>query len=320
MQSVMPFTASDGGPVSLMDRTMHPGSEGAAPASPLPSPPGYEIIGTLGRGGMGVVYLAKQVQLDRAVALKMILGGGHASDQARARFRAEARSVASLQHPNILAVYDFGEHAGNLFLAMEFCPGGTLAERLNQQPLEMEEAARLVSVLARALAHAHERGIIHRDVKPGNVLFSAAAVPKLTDFGLARRQEDGGPLTHEGAVLGTPAYMAPEQAQARKDIGPQADVYSLGAVLFHCLTGRPPFAGPSLMDIIVRLLHEAAPPPSRLRPEVPAVLDAICQRAMERDPSRRFTASALADTLDTYLSGDKVTGLPHSRRWWWPFG
>src|SRR5262249_40810664 len=154
-----------------------------------------------GRGGMGVVYLARQVQLDRHVALKMILGGGHASEQARARFRAEARAVASLQHPNILAVYDFGEFAGNLYLAMEFCPGGNLAERLGQQPLELEEAARLVSVLARALAHAHERGIIHRDVKPGNVLFSAAAVPKLTDFGLARRLEDGDPLTHSGIVL-----------------------------------------------------------------------------------------------------------------------
>ncbi len=321
-QSILPFTAADGGPVSVMEQTFdHPMS--APREEPAAhSPPGYEIIRTLGRGGMGVVYEARQTSLNRVVALKMILGGGHASPQSRARFRAEAQAVAALQHPNIMAIFDFGEFEGNAFLSMEYCTGGTLSESLRGKPMPPDDAARLVARLARALEHAHERGIIHRDVKPANVLFSGAGVPKLTDFGLARRMEEAEGITASGAVMGTPAYMAPEQATGdSKAAGPAADIYSLGALFYHALTGQPPYQGTTLHELMRKVLHEPPARPSKVRPAVPAALEAVCMGCMERDPTLRYpTAGAVADALEAYLIGDRASAPRRRGAWWWPFG
>jgi serine/threonine-protein kinase len=231
----------------------------------VPAPAGYAILGVLGRGGMGVVYQARQVSLKRLVALKMILAGPHAGPAELARFRTEAEAVARLQHPNIVQIHEVGQQAGAPFFSLEFVDGGSLAQKLRGQPLPGRQAAELVETLARAVHHAHQRGVVHRDLKPANVLLMADGTPKVTDFGLAKRLEGDAGQTQSGAVMGTPSYMAPEQAAGKgKEVGPPADVYALGAILYECLTGRPPFRGETLMATLQQVLTEEPVPPSRV--------------------------------------------------------
>jgi serine/threonine protein kinase/uncharacterized caspase-like protein len=323
-QSLVPLTCGDGGGAT--------GPQELTPAPPGPpvAVPGYEILGELGRGGMGVVYKARQVGLNRIVALKMVLSGAFASREVRERFRTEAEAVARLQHPHILQIFELGEHEGLPYFSMEFCQGGSLAGRRRHQHLDPPEAGRIVEAIARAAHHAHQQGIVHRDIKPANVLLTGDGLPKLTDFGLAKVVGDGGAgITGSGAVLGTPGYMAPEQAGGRSEaVGPPTDVYSLGAVLYECLTGRPPFSGESLARTLFKLLHEQAPPPSRFLPGLPRELDRICLRCLEKDPARRYgTAEALAEDLQRFLAGEPETTARARRsrssggwRSWWPFG
>ena len=299
-----------------------------------PSVPGYEVLGELGRGGMGVVYKARDPRLNRVVAVKMVLAGEHAGAAELRRFQAEAEAVARLQHPNIVAVYEVGEHEGRPFLVLEFVSGGSLAQQLAGMPMPSEQAAELIETLARAMHFAHQKGIIHRDLKPANILlavsdasqerpaeqrFSEASlngcVPKITDFGLAKRLEGNGGQTHSGAILGTPNYMAPEQAAGRtREVGPLADVYALGAILYDALTARPPFKGTSLLDTLEQVRTREPVPPSQLQPRVPRDLETICLKCLEKDPARRYaSALELADDLGRFRAGEPIHARPASR-------
>jgi eukaryotic-like serine/threonine-protein kinase len=289
--------------------------------SQSPAPAGYEILGELGRGGMGVVYKARQTKLNRLVALKMILAGGHASPAALARFRAEAEAVAALQHPNVVQVYDYGEHDGLPYLAMEFVPGGTLAARVHDRPLPAREAAALMAGIADGVQAAHTVGIVHRDLKPENVLLGKEG-PKVTDFGLAKKIDTADGLTATGAILGTPGYMAPEQAAgAGKTADVRTDVYGLGAILYRILTGRPPFQAATMTEILMQVMVEEPVPPARLNPGVPADLETVCLKCLEKEPGRRYqTAAELADDLRRFLDGLPVTArrvstIGRARRW-----
>jgi serine/threonine protein kinase/WD40 repeat protein len=275
------------------------------PAQGYPQVPGYEVLEELGRGGMGVVYQARQVGLDRLVALKVLPSGAHASPDELARFRREAEAIARLHHPNVVGIYEVGECAGSPYFSMELCTGGSLAQRLARGPLPPHEAARLTAALARGIQAAHNVGVIHRDLKPANVLLAADGTPRITDFGLAKKLDDATGMTASGVVLGTPTYMAPEQASGRaKEAGPAADVYALGAVLYACLTGRPPFQAATPLDTILQVLSDPPVPPSRLRRQVPAALEAICLKCLEKDPHRRYaSAAALAADLERFVTG-----------------
>jgi hypothetical protein len=275
----------------------------------LPLLPGYEILGELGRGGMGVVYKARQVRLQRLVALKMILAGAHAGPQELARFRREAEAVAQLQHPHIVQIYEVGEQKGQPYFSLEFVDGGSLAQKLAGTPLPAYQAAQLVETLARAVHAAHERDIIHRDLKPANVLLTAHGTPKVTDFGLAKRLDAGPGLTESGAIVGTPSYMAPEQARGKtKEIGPACDVYALGAIFYELLTGRPPFRAETPLDTVLQVLQDEPVAPSRLQPKLPRDLETICLKAMAKTPARRYaTAQALAEDLRRFLNHEPIT-------------
>jgi serine/threonine-protein kinase len=288
-------------------RTM-PGS------APLPAIPGYEILGELGRGGMGVVYKARHLKLNRIVALKMILAGGHADHDGRVRFLAEAEAVAALQHPNIVQIFEIGQHDGLPYFTLEFVGGGSLAQKINRRAMNAQAAAEIIEQLARGVAYAHGKGLIHRDLKPGNVLLAEDGTPKITDFGLAKyvtgTGDGAGGLTRSGAIMGTPSYMSPEQAQAKKEVGPSADVYSLGAILYECLTGQPPFEGNSTVDVVLQVIGAEPTPPHRLKSDIPKDLELICQRCLEKAPEQRpASAAELAGHLTQFLMGEHVAAV-----------
>jgi WD40 repeat protein/serine/threonine protein kinase len=307
--------------------------------------PGYHILGELGRGGMGVVYRAEQVRPKRVVALKMILAGDHAGAQELARFRREAEAVAQLEHPNVVHIYEVGECAGLPYFSLEYVSGGSLAANLRGTPLPPRTAAEFVKTLARAMHYAHERGIVHRDLKPANVLlqpiatknteshknkeaepnagsensfscdflcFSWPFLPKITDFGLAKRLDTASLPTHSGQILGTPSYMAPEQARGQTNaVGPAADVYALGAILYELLTGRPPFRAATAVDTIVQVMAGDPVPPRRLQPQVPRDLETICLKCLEKEAGKRYaSASDLADDLGRFLGQRAILARP----------
>jgi WD40 repeat protein len=312
-------------------KALRPSADGTGEAlAPLPSAlsiPGYEILGVLGRGGMGVVYRARHRALNRVVALKMVLSGGHAGEDELARFRREAEAVAQLQHPNIVQVYEVGEAEGRPFFALEYCAAGSLAGRLAGTPLPPEQAAPLVETLARAVQAAHECGVIHRDLKPANVLLAgdpAAPLerlqPKVTDFGLAKKLDDPAGQTRSGVVMGTPSYMAPEQASGSgKAVGPAADIYSLGALLYELLTGRPPFRAATTGETLRQVGSDEPVPPRRLQPKVPRDLNTICLKCLEKEPAKRYaSAQGLADDLHHWLKGEPIVARPVSwAEWTW---
>jgi WD40 repeat protein/predicted Ser/Thr protein kinase len=282
----------------------------------LVSLPGYQIMEEIGRGGMGVVYRARQTSLDRVVALKMLLTGEFASEAERARFRTEAESAARLRHPGIVQVFDVAEHDGRPYLAMEFVEGSTLEARLREGPLSVSDTARLVEQLALAVGHAHSQGIVHRDLKPANVLLgskdpSEMSQPKIADFGLAKKLDQVG-QTQSGAIVGTPSYMAPEQAEGKgRDAGPAADIHALGAIIYDCLTGRPPFLAANPIDTLLRVLHEDPVPLRQLQPGVPRDLETICLKCLHKKPSDRYaTATDLADDLRRFQNGEPVKARP----------
>jgi serine/threonine-protein kinase len=285
----------------------------------LPTIPGYEVEAVLGRGGMGVVYRARDLRLKRPVALKMLLSGTYAARVERARFMREARAIAALRHPNVVQVYDVGEHEGRSYFTMELMDGGSLALRLGGVPLPAREAAALVATVAEAVGAAHRAGIIHRDLKPGNVLLAADGAPKVADFGLALQADPDGEewaLTQSGARVGTPSYMAPEQAagQHRGAVGPPADVYALGAILYEALAGRPPFRGESAAQTEWQVVHEEPVAPSKLNARVPRDLETICLKCLRKDAGRRYaSASALADDLGRFDRGEPVEARPVGR-------
>jgi tRNA A-37 threonylcarbamoyl transferase component Bud32 len=279
----------------------------ARPAA-LPVIDGYEIGELLGRGGMGLVFKARQKALKRDVALKIVLSGAHAGAEERARFRTEAEAVARLGHPGIVQIYEVGEPAGCPYLALEFVGGGSLAQQLDGTPMPPRRAAQLLLDLARASQHAHEQGIVHRDLKPANVLLTEAGVAKVADFGLAKLLDAEHGQTHTGAVLGSPSYMAPELAAGKvRAIGPATDVYALGAILYECLTGRPPFVGASFLETLDQVRTHDPAPLQALQPKVSDDLAAICLKCLEKDPSQRYpSAAALARDLDLFPRGEAV--------------
>jgi WD40 repeat protein/serine/threonine protein kinase len=286
----------------------------APPADPrLPTLAGYQVLEKLGAGGMGVVYRARQLHPGRIVALKMILGGIHVGPEHVIRFQTEAEAVGRLEHPNIVRLYECGQHDGLPYFTLEFVSGGSLDRRIRGQPLPPSEAAHLVAQLARGMAYVHSQGVVHRDLKPGNVLLAENGTPKITDFGLARHLQGGG-LTQSGVVMGTPCYMAPEQARGKmKEVGPATDIYALGAILYECLTGRPPFQGASAVDIIPLVISGEALSPSRLVAGVARDLETICLKCLEKEPVRRYaSAGDLADDLERFLRKEPVHARPVS--------
>jgi hypothetical protein len=280
-----------------------------------PSIAGYEVLGVLGHGGMGVVYQARQTKLARTVALKVIRAGAHADAEEVARFRTEAETVARLSHPNIVQIYEIGETEGLPFLALEYVAGGTLQGRLKAGPLSPREAAALVEALAGAVHLAHSRNVVHRDLKPANVLLQAhglqpVGLPKITDFGLARRLDAAGCQTQTGAILGTPANMAPEQASGQP-AGPAADVWALGTILYECLTCQPVFSGPNTFDILEQVRWAEPLPPSQSNGKVPRDLETICLKCLRKEPEKRYgSAQELANDLGRFLRGEPVAARP----------
>jgi hypothetical protein len=269
----------------------------------------YDITHELGRGGMGVVYGARQVTLGRDVALKMILSGQLASDTDRQRFRIEAEAAAKLDHPNIVPVYEVGEQKGQPYFSMKYVKGRTLAQLLSDGPMPPRESARILAAVARAIHFAHQRGVLHRDLKPSNILLDAEGNPHVTDFGLAKQASDVVDLTRRGAMIGTPSYMAPEQAAgARGDVGPASDIYSLGSILYHMLTGRPPFQSASPLDTVLMLLEQDVVPPRVLNPKADRDLEMIALQCLQKPTDLRYpSAAALADDLDSYLNDEPIS-------------
>lgn len=275
--------------------------------------PNYSISSELGRGAMGVVYKAQQVSLKRTVALKMILSGASADQEYLRRFQAEAEAVAQLHHPNILHIYEIGEHDGLPFFSMEFVDGGCLSDKVHGKAQPAREAVETVKTLARAIHVAHAQGIVHRDLKPANILVAADGLLKITDFGLAKRLgNQDSTQTRAGAIMGTPMYMAPEQAAGvSQELTSAADTYSLGAMLYELLTGQPPFSGESVMDTLHKVRTEEPVPPTRIQPKLHRDLETICLKCLEKDPAKRYeSAEALADDLQSFLDSESIDARP----------
>ena len=300
-------------------------SIGGPAAQRVPGQPwveGYVIEGELGRGGMGVVYKARQPKLRRTVAIKMIRAAGLASEEHVARFYAEARAVAALQHVNIVQIHDIGESETLPYYSLEFVPGSSLDKKLAKQPQPPLEAAAMVETLARAMHYAHQHGIVHRDLKPANVLLSEEGVPKITDFGLAKDTGEDSGMSRDGQAMGTPSYMPPEQARGDlAQLGPKADVYALGAILYEMLVGRPPFLGANAYDTLLQVLKNDPIAPSQLVPRLPKDVETICLKCLEKDPAKRYASAAdLADDCRRYIEGEPILSRPISapeRAWRW---
>jgi tetratricopeptide (TPR) repeat protein len=325
---------------ALLSASPADAADSAPGAAPVVS--GYEVLEELGRGGMGVVYKARHVGMKRLVALKMLQPGAGAGPEQLARFRTEVEALGRLEHPNIIRIYEVGEHQGRPYFALEFVPGGSLEEKLRGVPLPARQAAALAETLARAIHAAHESRIVHRDLKPANVLLAsggreppdptepsggsrpplAAQVPKITDFGLAKQLDADSVKTRSGDILGTPSYMAPEQAHGKNHaVGPRTDVYSLGAVLYEMLTGRPPFQGETVWDTLEQVVKKDPVPPRSLQPRLPRDLETICLKCLHKEPARRYaTAADLAEDLRRFLGGEPIRGRPTpawERAWKW---
>ncbi|MBI4324106.1 MAG: protein kinase, partial [Chloroflexi bacterium] len=328
--------------------TVVPADEAATPpagAQPLSSAGSrvkyfgdYELIEEIARGGMGVVWRARQTSLNRVVALKMILAGRFAGEADVRRFHTEAEAAANLQHPNIVAIHEIGQHEGQHYFSMDYVEGKSLAELVMDGPLPAAQAAALVKNIAEAVHYAHQRGTLHRDLKPSNVLIDAEGQPRITDFGLAKRfgvpplggsdaripakAGTPGELTQTGAVLGTPAYMPPEQAAGRNEqVGPASDVYSIGAMLYHLLTGRAPFVGETPAATLRQAMEDEPVAPSKLNPQTPPDLETICLKCLEKRPDRRYhSARELAEELGRFLNHEPILARPASawrKGWSW---
>jgi serine/threonine-protein kinase len=286
-----------------------------AEEKPLPRVPGYEIEGVLGRGGQGIVFRARHLRLNRSVALKMILAGAYAGARAHVYFQREVETVAGLRHPNVVHVYDVGDADGQPYYTMELVDGGSLARKLAGAPQPARPAAQLLVTLAGAVDAAHACGIIHRDLKPANILLTADGTPKISDFGLARRTDGGAGVTQTGVPVGTPSYMAPEQAQGRREaVGTSVDIYALGAILYELLTGRPPFRAETAAATMQLVLAEEAVPPKRLNPRVPRDLETICLKCLQKEPGKRYaTAADVAADLERFLKHEPIRARPPGR-------
>jgi serine/threonine-protein kinase len=284
------------------------GAAAPVPPTALPQVPGYEVEAVLGRGGMGVVFRARHLRLNRTVALKMTLDGAYAGPRERDRFQREAEAVARLRHPNVVQVYDVGDADGRPYFTMELVDGGSLARKLAGAPQPPREAAQSVATLAGAVHAAHAGGIVHRDLKPSNILLTPDGTPKISDFGLARRLDGGAGLTRTGVAVGTPSYMAPEQARGRPGaVGPAVDVYALGAILYELLTGRPPFRGETAAETVHQVISQEPVPPVLLNPKVPRDLETICLKCLHKDPQRRYgSAATLGEDLTRFLRGEPI--------------
>jgi hypothetical protein len=300
---------------TISPRQASPGqADGAAPAC-IRYFGDYEITSEIARGGMGVVFRARQISLNRPVALKMILAGQLANEQEVRRFYTEAEAAANLDHPGIVPIFEVGQHEGQHYFSMGFVEGQSVAQRLAAGPLPPREAAALLAKVADSIDYAHQRGVIHRDLKPANILIDANGSPRVTDFGLAKKLQSDSALTGSGQIMGTPSYMPPEQAGGQRgEVGPSADVYALGATLYALITGRPPFQAATAMDTVLQVINDEPVPPRRLNASVPMDLETICLKCLEKDQGKRYaTAADLAADLRRFLAGEPIVARPITR-------